>query len=69
MGKGVTLEDLERVMGRKASKVSDYKFDPDLVGKQTITDAGQDDDIAEGKYDEMRKMAALGAALKALGVS
>ena len=43
--------------------------DPDLIGKQTITDAGQDDDIAEGKYDEMRKMAALGAALKSLGIS
>ena len=38
MGKGVTLEDLEKVMGRKAKHVSGYKFDPDTMSfGRTIT--------------------------------
>ncbi len=43
--------------------------DPTLISdKRTITDAGQDNEAAEDQYDEKRKMAALGAALKALGI-
>lgn len=38
MGKGITVEDLERTMGQKASKVSDYKFNPELMCfERTIT--------------------------------
>ncbi len=38
MSKGITVQDLEKVMGRKASKVSDYEFDPETMSfGRTIT--------------------------------
>ncbi len=34
MANGVTLKDLERVMGRKATKISDYEYDPETGSVQ-----------------------------------